>query len=63
MTLLNEFFNTFPHNIPTLYFLKRSVNQRFSELFREYKMGTLGTNGLEPTSTYSNLRLFEFVIC
>ena len=39
-------FNPFLANIPILYPLKTSENQRFSGVFRDYKMGTLARNGL-----------------
>ena len=41
-----EFINPFLPNIPILYSLKTSENLWFSDVFRGYKMGTLGTNRL-----------------
>ena len=38
--------NPFLANAPILYPLKALENQRFSGVFREYKMGTLARNGL-----------------
>ena len=38
--------NSFLANVPILYPLKTSENQRFSGGFRRYKMGTLARNGL-----------------
>ena len=39
-------FNPFLANIPILYHLKTPENQRFSGVFRGYKMETLARNGL-----------------
>ena len=38
--------NSFLANVPILYLLKTSKNQKFSCVFRGYKMGTLAKNGL-----------------
>ena len=38
--------NLFPANVPILYPLETPENQRFSGVFRGYKMGTLAGNGL-----------------
>ena len=38
--------NPFLANVPILYPLKTPENQRFSDVFRGYKMGTLARNGL-----------------
>ena len=38
--------NPFLTNVPILYPLKTPENQRFSIVFRGYKMGTLARNGL-----------------
>ena len=40
------FFNPFLANVPTLYPLKTPENLCFLGVFRGYKMGTLGRNGL-----------------
>ena len=39
--------NPFPAKIPILHPLKTPENQRFSGVFRGYKMGTLAGNGLK----------------
>ena len=38
--------NPFPANVPILYPLTTTENQRFSVVFRGYEMGTLAANGL-----------------
>ena len=38
--------NPFLANVPILYPLKTPENQRFSVVFKGYKMGTLAGNGL-----------------
>ena len=38
--------NPFPANVPILHSLKTTENQRFSGIFRGYKMGILARNGL-----------------
>ena len=50
-----DFLNPFLNNVPILYPLKTPENQRFSGVFRGYKMGTLARNGL--TNCTSNLLL------
>ena len=40
--------NPFLANVPILYPLKAPENQRFSGVFRGYKIGTLARNGLIP---------------
>ena len=47
-------FNSFLTNVPILYRLKTPENQRFSGVFRGYKMGTLARNGLMLTNGDSN---------
>ena len=44
--LMKMDFNPFLANVPILYPLKTPENQRFSGVFRGYKMGTLARNGL-----------------
>ena len=44
--ILHPKVNPFPANVPILYPLKTTENQRFSVVFRGYKMGTLAANGL-----------------
>ena len=41
-----DFLDPFSTNVPLLYPLKTSVNQRFSGVFRSYRSGTLVENGL-----------------
>ena len=41
--------NPLQANVPILYPLKMSENQRFSDVFRGYKKGTLAWNGLKKT--------------
>ena len=53
----NKFFqniNPFLANVLILYPLKISENQRFSDVFRRYKMGTLVRNGLRNNSLVSS---------
>ena len=38
---LNNGFNPFQASVPFLYSLKTSENQRFSDVFRGYRKGTL----------------------
>ena len=45
-------FNPFLANVPILYPLKTPENQRFSGVFRGYKMGTLARNGLNVHRNY-----------
>ena len=42
----SEKSNPFLANAPILYPLKTPENERFSDVFRGYKLGTLATNGL-----------------
>ena len=44
-------FNPFLANAPILYSLKTPENQKFSGVFRGYKMGTLTRDGLNLTSS------------
>ena len=46
MPLYIHHLNLFLANVPILYPLKTPENQRFSGVFRGYKMGTLTRNGL-----------------
>ena len=46
--------NPFPTNFPISYPLKTSENQRFSGVFRGYKMGTLAGNGFENSYHMEN---------
>ena len=41
------YFDTFYPNVPFLHPLKKSENQRFSDIFRGYRNGTLGENVLK----------------
>ena len=41
-----QLLNPFSTNVPLLYPLKTSENQRFSDVFRGYRSGTLVENGL-----------------
>ena len=45
-TPLVSFINPFQANVPFLYTLKTSENQRFSGVFREFRKGTLAWNRL-----------------
>ena len=45
-------FNTFLAYVPILYTLKTRENQRFSRVFRGYKMGKLARNGLMLSSDH-----------
>ena len=49
--------NPFPADVPILYPLKTLENQRFSGVFRVYKMGTLAGNGL--IAPYESVNLME----
>ena len=42
----SEKINPFLANAPILYPLKTPENERFSDVFRGYKLGTLAANGL-----------------
>ena len=42
----SEKINPFLANVPILHPLKTPENERFSDVFRGYKLGTLATNGL-----------------
>ena len=42
----------FPANVPILCPMKTRENQRFSGVFRGYKMGTLARNGLIKNATF-----------
>ena len=46
------FVNPFVPNAPFLYPLKTSENRKFSYIFRRWKKGALGTNGLLKLQTY-----------
>ena len=48
----SEKINPFLANAPILYPLKTPENQRFSDVFRGYKLGTLATNGLIQESVF-----------
>ena len=58
-------FNSFLANVPILYPLKTPENQRFSGVFREYKMRTLARDGLINTHLKKkighNLLFFEII--
>ena len=41
-----NYLNSVLANVPISYVLKTPENQRFSGVFRGYKMGTLARNGL-----------------
>ena len=43
---ISKMINSFLTNLPILNPLKIPENQRFPDVFKEYKMGTLGRNGL-----------------
>ena len=45
--MLFSFINPVGANVSILYPLKTPENQRFSGIFRGYKMGTLARNGLK----------------
>ena len=47
--------NPFSSNIPLLYPLKTSENQRFSEVFRGYRSGTFVENGLKTHYLHTKL--------
>ena len=49
-----EMFNQILANFPILYPLKTLENQRFSGVFREYKMETLTKNGLNEVFMLSH---------
>ena len=42
----SEKIDPFLANVPILHPLKTPENERFSDVFRGYKLGTLATNGL-----------------
>ena len=44
--IIEELINPFLANVPILYALKTPENQRFSGVFRGYKMRALDRNGL-----------------
>ena len=44
--LFYAYVNTFVPNVPFLYPLKTLETIRFSDVFRGYRKGALGTNGL-----------------
>ena len=44
--IFNDVFNPFSTSVPILYPLKTSENQRFSDVFREYRSGALVENEL-----------------
>ena len=48
----SEKINPFLANAPILYPLKTPENERFSDVFRGYKLGTLATNGLIQESVF-----------
>ena len=48
-------FNPFQENVSFLYPLKMSQNQRFSDVFRWYRKGTLASNGLNDLDNISIL--------
>ena len=52
--------NLFPANVPILYPLKTPENQRFSGIFRGYKMGTLAGNGLNIRKNEKNVAHLYF---
>ena len=54
----NNILNPFQANVPFLYHLKTSENQRFSDVFREYRKGTLAWNGLSLLSQKYLLLVF-----
>ena len=56
--LLTHFWPMFPFYTP----LKTPENQRFSGVFRGYKMGTLARNGLKNTKAMTE-GVFHFVSC
>ena len=49
MKLIPRYFNPRLANVPILYPLKTLGNQRFSGVFRGYKMGTLARKGWKLT--------------
>ena len=51
--------NPFPANISILYPLKTPENLWFSGVFREYKMGTLAGNGLNPLQRENYWRIIH----
>ena len=53
-------FNPFLANVPILYPLKTPENQRFSGVFRGYKIGTLARNGLMQGKKKLNLEIPNF---
>ena len=52
--------NPFLVNVPILYPLKRPENQRFSGVFRGYKMGTLAGNMLKKRIIFKDLQTVTF---
>ena len=52
--------NPFLANVSILYPLKTLVNQRFSGIFREYKIGKLARNGLNFLIQYQQLMLLFY---
>ena len=56
--------NPFERNIPFLYLLKTSENLWFFDIFRGYKNGTLGKNGLThflPIFPVKSIFLSQFI--
>ena len=58
--LMKVDFNPFLANVPILYPLKTPENQRFSGVFRGYKMGKLARNGLMQSKKKLNLKIPNF---
>ena len=66
-TSSSSFLNPFLTNVPILYPLERPENQRFSGVFRGYKIRTLTRNGLVIALSYVILKwrddfcIYQFV--
>ena len=58
---LKSYINTLLPGIPFLYLLKPLENRRFSNIFREYKKGAPGSNGLiaKKRNLYSPTLLYK----
>ena len=54
-------FNPFSTNVPLLYPRKISENLRFSDVFREYRRGTLVENGLILTEPNQPKKLYSLL--
>ena len=54
---LKTLLNIFSTNVSLLYPLKTSENRRLSDVFREYRSGTLVENGLTIVSIYIDIRI------